>query len=91
LPGWHFLYILDALNMETPQENPKKLDRGALISLSFELGYIIALPLVILGLVGKWLDTKMGNDFPTMTLIGIALAIASTTIWISRKVKTYIK
>lgn len=77
--------------METPTENPKKLDRGALISLSFELGYIIAIPLVVLGLLGKWLDGRMGNEFPALTLIGIALAILATTIWITKKVKNYIK
>lgn len=77
--------------METPAQNPKKLDKGAIVSLSLELGYIIALPLVILGLLGKWADSRLHHAFPWVTLIGIALAIASTTIWITQKLKTYIK
>ncbi|OGE83238.1 MAG: hypothetical protein A3B10_01105 [Candidatus Doudnabacteria bacterium RIFCSPLOWO2_01_FULL_44_21] len=71
-------------------EEPK-LDRSAIISLSFELGYIIALPLVILGLVGKWLDGKMGNEFPYLTIVGILLAITTTTFWLIKRLKRYIK
>ncbi len=77
--------------METPIQNPKKVDRGALISLSFELGYIIAIPLVVLGLLGKWGDSHWHHQFPWMTLVGMGLAIAATTIWITKKVKNYIK
>ena len=70
---------------------PNQLDKRALISLSFELGYIIALPLVFFGLVGKWLDVRMGNEFPVITLIGIATSITSTVIWITKRLKKYIK
>lgn len=79
--------------MENPQI-PKKsdnLNKGALVSLSFELGYIIALPLIILGLAGKWLDGRAHNTFPVFTLIGIVLAIAATTAWLIRKLKKYIQ
>lgn len=77
--------------MNLPVENPKKVDRAALISLSFELGYIIALPLVVLGLLGKWGDSHWHHSFPWMTLTGIAVAIAATTFWITSKVKQYLK
>lgn len=79
--------------MENPNtsNNSKNLDKRALISLSFELGYVIALPLVIFGLAGKWLDGRMGNEFPIMTLIGIGLAIFFTTVWLIQKLKKYIK
>ncbi len=79
--------------MENPNspKNSNSLDKRAMISLSFELGYIIALPLVIFGLVGKWLDGRMGNEFPVMTLIGIGLAIFATTLWIINKLRKYIK
>ncbi|MBX4191787.1 MAG: AtpZ/AtpI family protein [Candidatus Doudnabacteria bacterium] len=77
--------------METPAQNPKKVDRSALISLSLELGYIIAIPLVAFALGGKWLDNRMQNEFPFMTLLGIGLAITATTVWITKKVKKYIK
>jgi hypothetical protein len=84
--------------METPQKNPnldgqvpKKLDKAAIISLSFELGYIIAIPVVVLGIGGRWIDHRLHHSFPWVTLIGIALAIMSTTIWLTQKLKGYLK
>jgi hypothetical protein len=77
--------------METPPQNHKKLDKAAMISLSLELGYIIAIPLVALGLLGKWADLHWHHAFPWMTLIGIALAIFATTLWLVQKFKGYIK
>ena len=78
--------------MEPNGQEPKsKLDKGALISLSFELGYIIALPIAGFGLVGKWLDTRLHHEFPWITLIGIGLAITTTVIWLTRKLQKYIK
>ncbi|MEO8065233.1 MAG: AtpZ/AtpI family protein [Candidatus Doudnabacteria bacterium] len=77
--------------MESPLQKPKKLDKAALISLSFELGYIIAIPLVVLALLGKWIDNNMHHTLPWVTLIGIVLAIASTTAWLTYRLKKYIK
>ncbi len=77
--------------METPNQNPRKLDKPAMISLSFELGYIIAIPLVVLGLLGKWGDKHWNHTFPWMTLLGIGLAIFATTIWLIQKLKGYVK
>ncbi|OGE74123.1 MAG: hypothetical protein A3C49_01450 [Candidatus Doudnabacteria bacterium RIFCSPHIGHO2_02_FULL_42_25] len=68
----------------------KKLDKAALISLSFELGYIIAIPLVFLGLLGKWADARLEHSFPWMTLLGIGLAMVATVIWIIQNLKKYI-
>ena len=59
------------------------------MNLAFEFGYIIALPLVILGLIGKYLDQKYGSE-PWLTLAGIALAIGLTTFWLTRRIKEYI-
>jgi hypothetical protein len=77
--------------MNLAPENPKKLDKAMMVSLSFELGYIIALPLVVLGLLGKWGDKHWGHTFPWMTLVGIGLAIFATTLWLVQKLKGYIK
>ena len=77
--------------METPIQNPKKLDKSAMISLSFELGYIIAIPLVVFAVLGKWADKQLNFSFPWLTLAGIILAITATTIWLTKKLKTYIK
>ena len=73
------------------KEPNTKLDKPALISLSFELGYIIALPIVILGFLGKWFDAHFHHTFPWVTLIGIGLAIILTTIWLIQKLQKYIK
>ncbi|MBI4050247.1 MAG: AtpZ/AtpI family protein [Candidatus Doudnabacteria bacterium] len=74
-----------------PDEKQKPpINRGELISIAFELGFIIALPVVIFGLGGKWLDAKMGTA-PMFTLIGILTAIVSTSVWIYRKFKSYFK
>lgn len=72
-----------------PEEKPKNpVNRGELISIAFELGFIIALPVVAFGFGGKWLDGKMGTE-PMFTLIGVLTAIVSTTIWMYRKFKGY--
>jgi len=81
--------------METQPQNPQKpikpIDRAALIGLSFELGYIIAIPLVVFALLGKWGDTHWHHSFPWMTLTGIVLAIVATTLWLTKRLKTYNK
>lgn len=84
--------------MENPQIPPKSekqgrqtLDKWEVVGFAWELGYIIALPIIAFGLAGKWIDGKMGNDPQWITLIGIALAIATTTIWLIKRLKKYIK
>jgi F0F1-type ATP synthase assembly protein I len=56
------------------------------INLAWELGYTIALPIVILGLGGAWLDKKIGTS-PLFLLIGIALSLIVSGVGIYRKVK----
>ena len=75
--------------MDTPTEKPKKpLNKRELVSIAFELGFIIALPVVAFGLGGKWLDARAGTK-PLFTLAGILVAISSTSVWIYRKFKDY--
>ncbi len=59
-----------------------------MVSIAFQLGFIIALPVIFFGFVGKWLDGKTGT-YPLLTLIGIFTAITFTSIWIYRKFKSY--
>jgi len=77
---------------DTPQDQKpnKSLGKSELVSIAFELGFIIALPIVLLGFVGKWLDGKAGT-YPLLTLIGIFGAITMTSFWIYRKFKNYFK
>ena len=77
--------------MEDSQQKPNdgKLSRWGMVNLAFDMGFVIALPLVGLGLIGKFLDAKFGTE-PWLTLIGIVFAIVTTTIWLTRKLKNYL-
>jgi F0F1-type ATP synthase assembly protein I len=77
--------------METPDPQKKIVNKWALASIALELGFIIALPLVGLGMIGKWLDVKVGNTTPWFTLVGIVLAITASTTWLTKRLKEYIK
>ena len=57
------------------------------LNLAWELGYTIALPIVILGFGGAWLDKKWGTS-PALLLIGIALSLLISGIAVYRKVKS---
>lgn len=57
------------------------------LSLALQLGYIIALPIAVLGFSGAYADKKFGTS-PLFILIGILLAVAITSIGIYRKIKT---
>lgn len=76
---------------EIQPEKPKKdLSKSELASIAFQLGFIIAIPVVVFGFAGKWLDRKAGT-YPLLTLIGIFAAILSTSVWIYRKFKGYFR
>jgi len=57
--------------------------KGALFLLSLlgQLGYMIAIPAVIGAAGGAWLDKRFDTS-PLFILLGIALAIASSSLWI---------
>ncbi|MBI2607672.1 MAG: AtpZ/AtpI family protein [Candidatus Doudnabacteria bacterium] len=77
--------------MQNSEQKPdQSLSKWRLVNLAFELGFIIALPLVGFGLIGKWLDEKFDTD-PWLTLIAILIAIISTTIWLTKRIKELIK
>lgn len=60
-----------------------------ILGIAFELGFIIALPLILLGFAGKWLDHKYGKNF--FVYIGIMLALISTSIWLWQRFKRIIR
>lgn len=68
----------------------KEINKRELTGLAFQLGFIIALPVVIFGWFGKWLDARAGT-YPILTLIGIFTAIIFTSIWMYRKFRKYFK
>ncbi len=76
---------------QIPNKSQVPNNKWALVNLAFELGFVIALPVVAFGFLGKWLDAKVGNETPWFTLFGIVLAITSTTFWLAKRLKQYIK
>jgi len=50
------------------------------LGLAWELGYTIAVPLVVFALSGRWLDKILGTS-PFLLLVGILFSIGITT-WI---------
>lgn len=64
-----------------------KNNLGSALNLAWELGYTIALPIVILGFGGAMLDKKFGTS-PLFLLVGIALSLIISGIAVYRKVKT---
>ena len=67
------------------QDRQQKLKtRWELVSLAFELGYIIALPLLAFILAGKYLDQRFGTH-PYLKLLGLLLAIGATTLWLIKR------
>ncbi|MEK7637547.1 MAG: AtpZ/AtpI family protein [Patescibacteria group bacterium] len=54
------------------------------LSLAWELGYTIALPLVLFALAGRWADKALGTK-PWLFLTGVVIAIVSTSFLLVRK------
>lgn len=59
------------------------------LSLAWELGYTIAIPLVALALVGRFADKWLGTS-PWLLLVGVFLSIMITTWLVYRKTKTIV-
>lgn len=66
----------------------KKSEQSAMwmaLQVAYELGYLIALPIVILGIGGAWMDKKFATS-PLFILIGITLSFIITSIGVFRKI-----
>jgi LPXTG-motif cell wall-anchored protein len=72
------------------QKPDDPMSKWRLASLASEMGFIIALPLLVFTLLGKKLDLRFGTT-PWLTLAGIVLAISSTTLWLTRRFRELIK
>lgn len=58
----------------------------SLLSLAWELGYTIAIPIALLGFAGAWLDKRWGIS-PALLLTGIGLSLLISGIAVYRKIK----
>jgi len=73
--------------IETKKETPNNFKMW---SLAWELGYIIALPIILFALIGRFLD-KLYQTGPLFLLSGILLALVVTGILVWKKVKSTIE
>lgn len=69
--------------MEDMDKN-KNQGSWSAVSLAWELGYSIAVPLVVLALGGRFLDKKMGTS-PWLLLIGILFSIIISSYIVYKK------
>ena len=60
------------------------------LSLLGQLGYVIAIPLVILALAGRFLDKKL-NTSPWLLIVGMLFALTISTFWVYRKTADIMK
>lgn len=56
------------------------------LKLAWDLGYVIAIPAVVFGFGGAYIDTIQGTS-PLFLLLGFVLAITLSGIGVYRKVK----
>lgn len=68
-------------------EKPKPDKSWSAVSLAWELGYTIAVPLIVFALGGRFLDKKLGTS-PFLLLLGMILAITTTSWLVYKKTKS---
>lgn len=75
------------------KEESKNKQRSAnfsALAMAGQLGFIIALPLVLLALLGRWLDQRY-NASPLFLLLGVLLALVVTVVWFAFKAKAMLR
>lgn len=70
--------------------NDKKSNLWQALSLLGQLGYVIAIPLVILAIVGRFLDKKFHTS-PWLLIVGMFLALITSTFWVLKKTTEIMK
>ena len=60
------------------------------VGLAWELGYTIAVPIVVFALLGRYLDKKLGTA-PWLLLLGILISIAVSSWAVYKKTLDIIK
>lgn len=65
-------------------EKNKNEKSWSAVSLAWELGFTIAIPVVILALLGRFLDKKLGTD-PWLILAGVILSVLISSYLIYKK------
>ena len=71
------------------KEQIKRLTGFKALSFAVEFGFIIAIPLLAFGFLGKWLDHHYNHHF--FMFIGIILALVTSGLWFYRSIKSLMK
>jgi F0F1-type ATP synthase assembly protein I len=72
------------------EKNQKPDSSWSSLGLAWELGYTIAVPLVLFALAGRFLDKKLGTS-PFLLLAGILISIGVTSWLVYKKTKEIIE
>ncbi|MDO8462797.1 MAG: AtpZ/AtpI family protein [bacterium] len=59
------------------------------LGLAFQLGYLVAIPIVVFAFIGRTLDARFGTS-PWFLLGGILLSLIASSILVVRKAKDVI-
>jgi len=77
-------------NIEKKRSDDKQRENTfSVAGIAWELGYMIAIPLVALTLGGRFLDKKLGTS-PLLLLVGVVVSIIFSTYAIWRKMSDII-
>ena len=69
----------------TDKSERKIITTKKALALALEFGFIIVLPLVVFGLLGKWLETKYHTKI--FLFGGLILAVIASVTWLYRRIK----
>ncbi|MDP3986043.1 MAG: AtpZ/AtpI family protein [Candidatus Veblenbacteria bacterium] len=78
--------------MSNPEQSNEEQNQSTVfkaLGLAWELGYTIAVPLVVLALAGRLVDRWLGTS-PWFLLVGVLLSIVISTWTVYRKTKLII-
>lgn len=73
-----------APELKNKKEKKEINSQWSVFSLAMELGYLIAIPIVVLALLGRFLDKKLDSS-PWLFLAGICISIVLTTYLVYKK------
>lgn len=74
--------------MDSKQQQSYWTQSLGAIGVAFELGFIIALPVAILAIIGKKLDTHFGTHF--IVYIALVIALGSSALWLYARLEALV-
>ncbi len=80
--------------MVPSEKNPDKQAQNRLtlmksLNIAIEFGFIIVLPLIAFGYLGKYFDRKYHTTY--LVLVGIFLALLTSSLWFYRTINRLLK